>query len=113
MNLPDKTTRVLGTLLTTICFAMLAAYSVMPGPFWKYGSYSLLCVTGIVGLFVAVIESRGRRLMGGLVLVASLFLGYATHDSRQRRTQRMEQFRKEAESRMMEELKKVPPPSNQ
>ncbi len=112
MNLPSKTMRLLGTLLMSACLLMLFAYWLMPGPYWKYGSYPFLCFVGTFGLFVALTDSNLRRWLGCLVLAVSILLGYATFDSRKNHDEMRARLRKEAESRMLEELKNEASPAS-
>lgn len=106
MNVSDNLASRLGFLLVCACILMLFFYWLMPGPYWKYGNYAFLCLTGICGMLVALTSGGGYQRLGWVVLVASVALGYATFDSRKRHDEWRKNFRKEAESRMMEELKK-------
>jgi hypothetical protein len=104
MNLPDKTARLLGTLVICACLIMLAGYWLMPGPYWKYGDYTFLCVTGVCGLLVVIIEKRWRKVGGWLVLAASILLGLATFDSRKRHEELRSRLLREAEIRILNQL---------
>ena len=110
METSDNFARRLGFLLMCACLLMLFGYQIAASPFWKYGDYSFLCLTGGCGLLVGFTARGSFRLLGGFMLAASIVLGYQTFGSRRKHSEMMDRRHKAAESRILEELKKEASP---